>query len=108
MPCYDGRENIHTIVEYRKDPNTVKKLEWAEAALCMLMKHIAEGQLTKQDFKNAGITRAQLADWWKAHKAKDDARLAKEAAAAKAERDKLAALNKLTMEERKLLGLCGL
>lgn len=103
MPCYDGHESV--IVEYREDPNTAKKLEWAEAALCMLLKHVTEGQLTKQDFKNAGITRAQLDVWWKEHKAKDEARLAREAEARKLERSKLAALNKLTMEERKLLGL---
>lgn len=119
MPCYDAGpidrqpERFHGLTGHE-----------LEAALCALMtvledcstgdraplsaNHIADA-LDRVDWKEAGITRKQLTDWWKSHKAADKVRrdreqLQREDAERKAMLRK-SGLEKLTPAERLALGI---
>lgn len=120
MPCYDARD--HEPVQPRLYHGLTA--EQLEAVLCGLMtvledagtvggvplsaNHIADA-LGRVDWAEAGVTRKQATDWWKAHKAADKARRDREARireeAERKERLKASALSKLTPAERIALGL---
>ena len=103
MPCYDGGEDRYTsghLVDY-----TARRLAFFEAVACMLMKHVSDGQLTKQDYKNAGVTREAVDAWWKQHREEDAIRFAEEKEEARIEKIRTNAINKLTKDERFALGL---
>ena len=101
MPCYDHRDyDTNHAYDY-----TAKRLAFFEAIACMLMKHVSDGQLTKQDFKNAGVTREAVDTWWKKHREEDARRIAQENEAARIEKIRISAINKLTKDEREALGL---
>jgi len=57
------------------------------------------------NWKEAGITSRELDKWWAEHKERDNARKEREAVELMNKRNK--ALNKLTFDERILLGLPG-
>lgn len=103
MPCYDHRDDNHTS-NYREELLS-KERKFLEAIACMLMKHVSDGQLTKQDFKNAGVTREAVDAWWNKHRAADAERIAREKEAARIEKIRISAINKLTKDEREALGL---
>ena len=101
MPCYDHRDyDTNHAYDY-----TARRLAFFEAIACMLMKHVSDGQLTKQDFKNAGVTREAVDAWWKKHRAADAERITREKEAARIDKLKVTARNKLTKDEREALGL---
>lgn len=103
MPCYDGPDNSSN---YRSDVEFYsKKMNFFEAVACMLMKHVSDGQLTKQDYKNAGVTREAVDAWWKQHREEDAKRIAEEKEEARIEKIRTKAINKLTKDEREALGL---
>lgn len=114
MPCYDGGPS------YPERPRTYNGLtaEQLEAALCAVFSTIENVDfnglkvadvLNNTYWKEAGITRKQVSDWWKAHKAADKARRAsEERKRAEAERQaalKASGLSKLSPAERSALGL---
>lgn len=114
MPCYDAGPS------YPPRPKTYHGLtaDQLEAALCAVFSTIEtvdfEGLkvadvLNNADWKEAGVTRAAVAKWWKDHKAADKARReSEERKRAEADRQamlKASALGKLTPAERAALGL---
>jgi hypothetical protein len=62
-------------------------------------------KLDSKTLSNLLSMNPQLHEWWVDHRERDRKRAEREAAAAKEERQRLAALKKLTKAERKLLGL---
>ena len=115
MPCSDGGYPYETPQPRKYNGLTAEQLE---AALCAVFSTIEtvdfEGLkvadvLNNADWKEAGVTRAAVAAWWKQHKAADRARKAsEERQRAEAERQsmlKASGLNKLTPAERIALGL---
>lgn len=93
-----------------------KKVSFAESALCLALNTLEQVLLgVRKDFddeiktnpfdvmdmEEAGITRKDLEKWWKKHKKLDEKHRAKE----KKEQLRKQALDKLTTEERKALGL---
>jgi len=112
MPCYDGGPS------YPERPRTYNGLtsEQLEAALCAVLTMIEADAdssggyslaawLSAVDWKEAGVTRKQVTDWWKAHKAADRARREREERQERLEMLKTNALKKLTPAERAALGL---
>lgn len=61
--------------------------------------------LDKIDFKKAGFKKKELIEWWDEHKRKDIAKRKEEMKEQKNSEARAAALEKLTPDERKLLGL---
>lgn len=80
-----------------------------EAALCAVLTLLeTELHLTPMlaylDYKEAGITRQWLEEWWRDHKAKDAARRARENEAETISLLRARALGKLSKVEREALG----
>ena len=94
MPCADGRD-------YRDDYSAVRdELDKVTELLC--------GLCGRLEFKNQqgfiGSDR-QLEKWWREHQRMDRERIAREQEKERKEQLKQNALNKLTKEERALLGI---
>lgn len=119
MPCYDGGYQYEAPQPRKYNGLTGEQLE---AALCGVMTVLEDAgkigglgvvsvpeALSRVDWKEAGITRAAVAAWWKSHKAADKARReSEERKRADAERQamlKASALSKLTPAERNALGI---
>jgi hypothetical protein len=124
MPCSDGNvpyESYRTPQPRKYNGLTGEQLE---AVLCGLMTVLEDvsslgpsplagnaiaDALGRVDWKEAGVTRKQATDWWKAHKAADEARRASEEAKrrerARIETLRESGLNKLTVAERLALGI---
>ena len=115
MPCRDYYDD-HPQAYFKDvtEPALKKQISFAESALCqalVALKHVdslVETVSPKKgdfydwiNFKEAGITKAQLVKWHKDHKALDD----KHREAERVKKVKEAALAKLTDEERKVLGV---
>lgn len=115
MPCRDYYDD-HPQAYFKDvtEPALKKQISFAESALCqalVALKHVdslIETVSPKKgdfydwiNFKEAGITKAQLVKWHKDHKALDD----KHREAERVKKVKEAALAKLTDEERKVLGV---
>lgn len=104
MPCGDGpRYNSYERVVYRPDPET-------EAMLCVVMTFLEKNSLIQYmrketDWVEAGIDYAMIANWWKHHKAIDEARRKREKAEREREKAKKDLLAKLSDAEKKLLGI---
>jgi len=116
MPCRDDRDdssygNASSYGE-REINRRFKEGELTKAVLCAVLTTLErDGVLPFNpnsfgiDWKEAGVTQKEAAAWWKKHKEKDAVRRLAEAAEAAKERVRVAALAKLTSDERKVLGL---
>ena len=76
MPCYDGGRRDRE----RDERNRAEKVE---AMLCGILAAIErQGNLDyvlmRFDHREAGISRVELREWWRSHKAADDARRQRE------------------------------
>ena len=109
MPCRSDGYEISESESHQISSEELKKIDFLEAALCATIREFEAHDLSLDyiDYKEAGITKKQLVDWFRQHKKKDDERIKNEA-------KKLAKLKKsaeekakklLTAEERKILGL---
>jgi hypothetical protein len=81
-------------------------------ALCAILRALAkekgllmEGLLNQVDWRQAGVTKKEVLDWWKKHEEQDRIYQEEKARRAAEKKAKKAALEKLTPEERKLLGV---
>ena len=61
--------------------------------------------LDEVDWEEVGVKRAHVVNWWKAHQKEDENRRKREAERREKERLRQSAIEKLTDEERKALGL---
>jgi hypothetical protein len=86
-----------------------RELEEAEAMLCMIMRKMKAGGvvlfLEEEDFQEAGVTQVAFDAWWSRHEYQDEARRKAAIREKEAAKKKQAILNKLTPEERKILGV---
>jgi len=111
MPCRDYYDN-HPEQYFKdvKEPALKKQIAFAESALCQTLAALASAFDDAQmqgsfydliDFAEAGITKAELKKWHKEHKVLDAKHRNEEAA----KNVRATALTKLTLEERKALGV---
>jgi len=108
MPCSEPSNTPHEIVtrivaREVRESLARKKLDRVTALLCYVMTRLD----TESPSKCEELLHDQtdLFKWWTKHQADDAARIAAEQKAATAEKRRLAALAKLTPEERDLLNL---
>lgn len=103
MPCLsDPGQDAY----YREQQNN----EFAKAALCAVLAALsAQGRmnivLEGIDWKEAGLAKSDLFAWWEHHQKLDAKRRAHEQAEREGEALKRSALEKLSVAERKALGL---
>lgn len=100
MPCSDGGPSY----EQTQEPRRVA------AVLCGILTHIEAKMkldvfLAGLDWEEIGITQAWAEGWWAEHKAEDVRRRAWEAEANRVAEIRAAALNRLTPDERRALGV---
>lgn len=90
MPCNDGRENTYTV--YVESGNQTKRL----CAVFSVLQQAGtlETTLDKVNWTEAGVSRRSTEEWWVRHQEEDLVRRRREAV-----------LNKLSPEERKILGV---
>lgn len=90
MPCDDGRENILTV--YVESGNQTKRL----CAVFSVLQQAGtlETTLDKVNWTEAGVSRRSTEEWWVRHQEEDLFRRRREAV-----------LNKLSPEERVILGV---
>jgi len=115
MPCRDYYDD-HPEAYFRDvtEPALKRQVAFAESALCQTLAALEKAidsyneehgtnrnVLDQINYKEAGITRAQLSKWWENHKKLDAQHREQE----RIKQLKNAALAKLTAEERKALGL---
>jgi len=124
MPCKDcGPIFENDRPRNSKTKQYEEKITFLEAALCASLEaqfrkfeykdiytiktdgEIRELMLSDLDYDEAGITRNELTLWWFEHLEKDKKRRMLEEKNAIINRRKLEALEKLTAEEKQLLGL---
>jgi hypothetical protein len=105
MSCNYHEEPLHDI-RHGADINDF------EAVLCGLFTYIerfstsgVEGYLNGVDWKEVGVPRSVVENWWEHHKKEDEERRAREAAEKLKEKIRAEALKKLSVEERIALGL---
>ena len=118
MPCRDYYDD-HPQAYYADTTRALQEqVSFAESALCQTLAALERAVLVGVDpldmidYKEAGITRAQLEKWWIKHKELDARHRAEETAKKKAAaekkekaRKKKAILAKLTDEEKAILGV---
>lgn len=101
MPCYDGRENTHTV--YVESRNQTKRLC---AVFSVLQQDgTLETTLDKVNWTEAGVSRRSTEAWWVRHQEEDLVRRRREAAERDRAARRKAVLNKLSPEERTILGV---
>lgn len=101
MPCSDGGYYDRIYDEDRR-----RDLGEREAMLCAALTVLkANNLLNKINYKEAGVTKKALEEWWAGHQRQDAMRRAEERRRAEQKRTKEEALKKLTPAERKALGL---
>ncbi len=115
MPCTDGGVPYPNYAE----ESARKELRLVEATLCALMTTLEsaaadvfqdvafKSPLDLIDFKEAGVKRVDVENWWKHHKAIDGERRKREALERQEEVERHNAKLKLTKRERDLLGIAG-
>lgn len=99
MPC--------TVQEYGSGPSREDleiRASWCAILTVLENSGMLESVLTACDWKEAGVTKAEVLKWWAEHKEQDRKRRAWERADRKKREVKKQALAKLTPEERKALG----
>lgn len=100
MPCRDYDDRPNTRVEYREDKTKVDRLT---RLLCYTLTYLGK--------KSPGVLRSLLTNsrdlksWWRVHQEQDERRIAAERAEANKKALKKKALAKLSVEERRVLGL---
>lgn len=104
MPCRVDHFDSYLEIENQR------KINELEAMLCAVLSVLAsEGHLfatlNKINEEESGIRCAALREWWKNHQEKDRDRREKEKQEKELAQKKFFALNKLTEEEKKILGL---
>jgi hypothetical protein len=116
MPCYDSSYDQSNVLK-QKISRARKENMFLEAALCAVLRSAEQGANeingTAINWKEAGITEDELSAWWKEHKKYDEARISRERVEAWLDRrveaeeaiERTTALLKLTLKERKLLGI---
>jgi hypothetical protein len=118
MPCRDYYDD-HPGAYYESEVRGLQKqVSFAESALCQVLAALERAVLVgidpldMIDYKEAGITRAELEKWWTNHKALDAKHRAEEAAKKKEAAEKRAKskkkkelLSKMSAEDKEILGL---
>ncbi len=104
MPCYDYNPAPPRPTQQDLDASLTS------AVLCAFTRAIERKLNIKQfhtyvDWEEAGVTEEQYLDWWNRHKLIDEDRIMRMRDTIRLEKKKKAALEKLTGEERLLLGL---
>lgn len=104
MPC---RDDFPPSADEIRAENRRRSLP--PAVLCAILTVLEnEGRLPefldKLNWKESGVARGELIEWWKEHKREDAIRRAREEAVARREELKQKALSKLTPAEREVLG----
>ena len=111
MPCRDYYDD-HPEQYFRDvtEPALKARIAFAESALCGLItaaNNLTEDLFDHVDWKNCGVERAELLQWYEAHMERE--RKIENERLAKAHQERQAkiakAKAKLTFEERELLGL---
>ena len=105
MPCRDEW------AEEQDRKAAFRELALVRASLCAVLTFI-EGDdtafaamLKDIDWKEAGVSKKEFLSWWETHKHEDIQRRKREAAEKREKELRANALAKLTLEERKLLGI---
>lgn len=102
MPCFvDDTEQRHRLY--------VEKGELT-SRLCAVFKVLErngtlDAILSAADWVGSGVSKKSTLEWWERHKREDAARLNREAAERRRKAQRQAVLDKLSKEEKKLLGL---
>jgi hypothetical protein len=107
MPCLDQYADQNEPHISYKDLNEARL---ARVTLCALLSVLEKegtifSYLKRLDYEEAGFTRKMVMRWWNKHKAADIIRREREAANAKNEALRRKAIEKLTPQERILLGI---
>ena len=115
MPCSDGGPDndaayggrSYSSIEYKDNPEIKKRLDRVTRLLCALIRsiEIQRGYIEAKTLMDRSEYPEELISWWKTHQREDAKRIAKEVQKKKDKLMKQQALNKLSKEERKLLGL---
>lgn len=118
MPCYDpGPTPSELIAEAKKAKAVRDEHLMLEAALCGIFTLaektcILQYLMDQLDYDEMGVSKDEVLNWWKKHKKKDEKRkreeekkLALQKEKERLEELKSVALNKLSKDERKALGL---
>jgi hypothetical protein len=100
MPCYSG-PTLDEIWEKEDRENAI-----ARAGLCLMISLHGIPENTAS-YKKAGISKKQLAGWYKQHLAEDAEKKRREEERKNRKKNKRSGLAKLTTEERRALGLAG-
>ena len=100
MPCEGGSESAECLEDRRNVPRLLCGIF---SVLDVL--GIRNALLDQVDWKEAGIDRGWAERWWTEHKLQDDARRLAEEKRRADERARKRILAKLTVKERRLLGL---
>ena len=95
MPCRDWGDNPSVV--YRDDPETRRRLDLATRVACAALR-----TLSKEAINNLP---QEVRVWWEKHQEMDRRREVAERNQRQKEAAKKRALNKLTPEERKALGV---
>lgn len=102
MPCTDGG------VPYPPTPRELRQRK-VPAMLCAVLGTMTseqlEATLQRIDWKEAGVSREDLVQWWKDHQAEDMRRRAEARISASIEAVRATALRKLSSAELHALGL---
>lgn len=103
MPCTDGGVPYPPTREEELDAKVPR------AVLCALMALPMDMTLTEAfagiDWAEAGVTKSELVEWWDLHRKRDHARKMREGRSSYEDRVRKRALEKLTEEEIRILGL---
>lgn len=119
MPCSDGgytaEQQAQIDAKERKAEREKRMIAAMLCAICTVLE--APGKpgmkginqlpkiLDKVDWEEAGVKRTEFAVWWDQHKREDEERREREAKEAKLDARKKAALAKLSLADRRVLGL---
>lgn len=103
MPCRDGRDGVNTVVEYRDNPETRRRLDNVTRLLCETLSTLASSRSKSLELLLKDNQR--LKAWWENHQKEDRQRELVEATKRARALLKKKALSKLTGPERKALGL---
>jgi hypothetical protein len=121
MPCTYYTPEEERDIAHREHTKTAHQLKNIEAMLCGVLSCLEvdggfDRVIDRLDYKEMGVTKKQVLDWWHDHQEQDKSRreteervrLAREKAAVEErERKRIAkkALEKLTAKEKKAIGL---